>query len=633
MTMLLDWFNAREAVDVGAALADAFPPPAPAANRARAANATQDVQKFLQRAAREARPLKLNLFRRAKLLETFKSRLLERGVDRSAVEEITRLLLVQLTGGVAGASATAADAAPASAGGAARKRLPALLGEVEAMMNRRDYSGAVERLEEILQIEPKHAVALNILGDALCRLGRYHAAEMAFRRAIELQPTRSEALLNLGTVLRWRGEFYPSETALRRAIKQDRRNVEALVGLGHTLSALDRGTEAKECFEKALRLRPRHAGALCGLGWLASMDGRFEESERLLSQALDADPNCSEAWAWRVELRRMTSADHDWLEGAERMLAAGVLPVEEERLQFAMGKYFNDIGNYPKAFAAYRRANELQKRHATPYDRAARTDFVDEMIRVYPRERLAQRLEGASDSRRPVFVVGMMRSGTSLVEQIIASHPRAAGAGELEYWHAAGTKYRDVLRQAPPDPALLGRLTRDYLKVLDRQPSAAERVVDKSTFNSDHLGIIHRAFPEARILYLRRDPLDVCLSCYFQQFATAANFTLDLSDLAHYYREHHRVVAHWRAVLPPEVFLDVPYAELVADQEGWSRKIIAFLGLDWDPKVLEFHKTERAVATASHWQVRQKMYTSSVGRWKRYEKFIGPLLKLRDLSP
>ena len=132
---------------------------------------------------------------------------------------------------------------------------------------------------------------------------------------------------------------------------------------------------------------------------------------------------------------------------------------------------------------------------------------------------------------------------------------------------------------------------------------------------------------------MQRDPVDTCLSCYFQDFANAAAFSMDLGDLAHYYREHHRLVRHWRSVLPKEVFLEVPYAELVADQEGWSRRIIEFIGLEWDPKVLEFETTERAVLTASNWQVRQKMYSSSVGRWKNYQKFIGPLLKLRDLSP
>ena len=630
--MILDWFNAREAVEVGISLADSFQPQASTSGRARSRDGKPDIQKFLQRAARDARPLRLNLFRRAKLLETFKSRLLERGLDRGTVEEITHLLLMQLSGGGTGDPATARDAAPPRAGRSARKRVPALLGEAEALIGKRNYAVAAERLEEILQIEPDHPVAHNILGDALCKLGRFHAAEMAFRRAVELKPAMAEALFNLGTVLYWRGQIAAAETVLRRAVKQDPRNAEALAGLGHTLSALDRAKEAKECFEKALRLKPRHAGALCGLGWLASMDGRFEESERWLRTALDADPKCSEAWAWRVELRRMTGEDRDWLEGAERMLAEGVPPVEEARLRFALGKYFDDIGSYSRAFEQYKRANELQKLHATPYDRPARAEFVDEMIRVYPRERLARAVEGASGSQRPVFVVGMMRSGTSLVEQIIASHPLAAGAGELAYWNTAALKYREVLRRGAPEPELWSRLTDGYLKILGRQSSGAQRVVDKSTYNSDHLGIIHLAFPKARILYLRRDPIDVCLSCFFQQFSTAANFTLDLSDLAHYYREHHRLVEHWRSVLPQDAFLEVPYAELVADQEGWSRRIIEFLGLPWDPKVLEFHKTERSVPTASHWQVRQKIYSSSVGRWKHYEKFIGPLLPLRKLG-
>jgi tetratricopeptide (TPR) repeat protein len=630
--MIPDWFNAREAVDAGATLADSFAPAGARGSRTGGKDSAPDLEGFLRNAARHLRPLKLNLFKRAKLLDTFKSRLLERGVDRGRVEELTRLLLLQISGARGGGAIRAPGPAGVQAAGNARKRIPALLGEAEALMGSRKYAGALERLEEILKIEPDHPLAHNALGDALCHLGRFHAAEMAFRRAIELRPAMTEALFNLGTVLRWRGEFAAAETVLRRAVKQDPRSTEALTGLGHTLSALDRAKEAKECFEKALRLKPRHAGALCGLGWLASMDGRFEESERWLRTALDADPKCSEAWAWRVELRRMTGEDRDWLEGAERMLAEGVPPVEEARLRFALGKYFNDIGSYSRAFEQYKRANELQKLHATPYDRPARAEFVDEMIRLYPRERLARAVEGASGSERPVFVVGMMRSGTSLVEQIIASHPLAAGAGELEYWNTTALKYREVLRPGTPEPELLSRMTGGYLKILGRQSSGAQRVVDKSTYNSDHLGIIHLAFPKARILYLRRDPLDVCLSCFFQQFSTAANFTLDLSDLAHFYREHHRLIAHWRSVLPQDAFLEVPYAELVADQEGWSRRIIEFLGLPWDPKVLEFHKTERSVPTASHWQVRQKIYSSSVGRWKHYEKFIGPLLPLRKLG-
>ena len=293
-----------------------------------------------------------------------------------------------------------------------------------------------------------------------------------------------------------------------------------------------------------------------------------------------------------------------------------------------MGKYYDDVGSHSRAFASFQRANQLHKLAAEPYNRGARTAFVDDMIRGYTREALAQREEGASDSTRPVFVVGMMRSGTSLVEQIIASHPLAYGAGELPFWN-------DAAEQFIPPRALDGfarkRLAEKYLAVLARHSQSAQRVIDKSTFNSDYLGPIHSVFPNARMIYVRRHPIDACLSAYFQPFSTAFNFTMDLSDLAHYCREHCRLVAHWRNALPAGVLLEVPYEELVADQERWTRRILDFVGLEWNARCLEFHKTQRLVLTASNWQVRQRVYRSSVERWRNYQKFIAPLLELKDL--
>ena len=157
------------------------------------------------------------------------------------------------------------------------------------------------------------------------------------------------------------------------------------------------------------------------------------------------------------------------------------------------------------------------------------------------------------------------------------------------------------------------------------------RIVDKSLFNVDYLGVIHSVFPNSRIVYVRRDPIDTCLSCYMQDFPPALNFTFDLSDVAHYYRLRVRLIEHWRGALPPGTMLDVPYEELIADQEGWTRKILNFLGLEWDERCLNFYETKRAVVTASFWQVRQKVYRDSVQRWRHYEKFIGPLLALKDL--
>jgi hypothetical protein len=230
-------------------------------------------------------------------------------------------------------------------------------------------------------------------------------------------------------------------------------------------------------------------------------------------------------------------------------------------------------------------------------------------------------------------VVGMMRSGTSLTEQIIASHPMAKGAGELAYWSAVAREHGAKLRQGqnPIDERTKNRLAEDYLNALERVSPTALRVVDKAPLNSDHLDVIHSIFPNARIIYMRRDPIDTCLSCYFQNFSLAHNFTFDLSDLAHYYQEHHRLMNHWRTVLPQGSILDVPYEELVADQEGWTRKILDFIELGWDTRCLDFPATDRAIVTSSFWQARQKIFKTSVRRWRNYEKFVDQIPALKKL--
>jgi tetratricopeptide (TPR) repeat protein len=637
MTMLLDWFNAREAAQIGTALAEYFLSEECASGKTfrktkPVEGSRPDLRKFLQRVTRDVGPLKLNLFKRAKLLNSFKWRLLEGGVDREVIDELTEVVLLQLSGRSLGFTAPMGTPSTRSTARAHSRRVPALLSEAEARMSNGDHVEAATICREALSLEPRNAIAHNRLGVALLMQGQYREAEAQFRRAIEIKATYAEAYYRLGTVLRWKGNFSASETALRRAVKLDPRNEEALVGLGHTLSGLGSWEQAISCIEKALRLKPRSANVLCAAGWVASIEGRLEEAERLLRDAVGVDPSCGEAWAHLANLRRMTPGDKEWLEGAERVLARGVPPIEEAKVRFAMGKYFDDLRNFARAFKEYKAANELYKNLAIRYDRAARASFVDGMTRIYARERLATRVEGGCESERPVFVVGMMRSGTSLMEQIIASHPNAAGAGELDFWNSAVHREKPILQREVPNAQLSRNLAESYLRLLQRHSPGAFRIVDKAPVNSDFLGLIHSVFPNARFIYMRRDPIDTCLSCYFQEFANMAAFTLDLADLAHYYREHHRLIAHWREVLPAGTLLEVPYAELTADQEAWSRKVIEFIGLPWDARCLQFHETERPVVTASNWQVRQRMYSSSVGRWKNYEKFIGPLLELRKLG-
>jgi hypothetical protein len=334
------------------------------------------------------------------------------------------------------------------------------------------------------------------------------------------------------------------------------------------------------------------------------------------------------AWAALPGTRKMTADHADWYKSVQEIATSAIHPMEEANLRFAMGKYCDDTEDFARAFGHFKRGNELLKTSAESYDRKERTRLVDESIRVYSRGTISNIGAAGSSSAKPVFVVGMPRSGTSLAEQIIASHPAAVGAGELNFWvnliaHDMSLTH-DVM-QVPKRP----QVAEQYLRVLEGFSASASRIVDKATVNSDLLGLIYSVFPNARVIYMQRDPIDTCLSCYFTQFLTGINFTFDLSDLVHYYREHQRIMAHWREVLPTGFVLDVPYEELVADQETWSRKMVDFIGLEWDAQCLDFHSNKRPVTTASAWQVRQKIYTSSVSRWRNYEKFIGPLKTLR----
>lgn len=637
---MLRWLNAREATQAGIALADDFVLQTAGASSgashkgAASKHLEKFMQRFLTRVDHAARPLQLNLLKRAKLANSFKWRLLEKGVEREIVDELTQALVLRLStkGNVGNLRAAEAD-------GVGEPRRPsagsvqALLAKANEHMARGAYSDAIGRYEQLLSLATRNFVAHNNLGAAHWKLGHYKQAEEGFRKAIGIREGYADAQGNLGTLLRHTGRIAESETPLRRALKLQPTHVDAQCSLGMTLALRGRLRDASNCFEKVLRIAPRNVEALAGTALLATLQGRFEDGEAAYRRVLEVDPNYTRAWAALVHLRKMTSADGDWLAGAERAAAARLPPHEEADLRYAIGKYYDDVGEFGRAFRSYQRANELQRTAAERYDRNGHTHLVDDLIRVYTHEVLASAHRGAHDSQRPVFVVGMPRSGTSLVEQIIASHPSAHGAGELDYWAQAFRKHATGLCGEPPGEALTQKLAAGYLRTLEQQPShQALRVVDKTPFNADLMGLIHCVFPHARFIYLRRDPIDSCLSCYFHQLPATLSFCMDLEDLAHYYRQHHRLVAHWREALPSGALLEVTYEQLTADQEAWSRRIVDFLGLEWDPRCLEFHRTDRAVLTASYWQVRQKIYKSSVARWRNYQKFIGPLLGLRDMS-
>ncbi len=631
--MMLQWFNAREAADVGIALADQFARgaaarPATASTKVGQKQQTTPLQELLRRVDSDVRTLQLNFYKKAKFANSFKWRLIENGIEPKVADEVTQSLILHLSQDVA---RTAADrkleAVPVER--ADSGKIEHLLAQAQKSFADGANADAVALYENFLELVPQQADALNNLGAALCALGRLQEAEQRYREAIDVKPDFPLAHCNLATLLEGKGQSVEAEQWLRRALKVNPKFADARARLGLILTSAGRLREATAAFKKVLKIEPRHAEALLGLGQIARMEGRFDEAESFVRRALKIAPKMPNAWAALQGVRKMTPADGEWLKGAEEIAGSGISLWEEASLRFAIGKYNDDVGDFARAFENYRRGNELLKTVAPKYNREAHSRFADDMIRGHTQAALATLGDGGSPSMKPVIVLGMPRSGTSLTEQIIASHPAAKGAGELQFWLNAARAHAELRQGIVGEPARK-KLAEEYLRVLAAHGPDALRVVDKTPTNSDYLGFIHSVFPNARIIRMRRDPIDTCLSCYFQQFSTAQTFTMDLADLAYYYKMHQRLMKHWCAALPAGSILEVPYEELVVDQETWTRKILNFLELEWDERCLSFHETKRSVMTASTWQVRQKIYNRSVRRWRNYEKFIGPLKELRE---
>jgi hypothetical protein len=268
------------------------------------------------------------------------------------------------------------------------------------------------------------------------------------------------------------------------------------------------------------------------------------------------------------------------------------------------------------------------KTYRPPHDRRLLEDTFDFVRQLYDGEWIDAARARTAIAHRPIFVVGMPRSGTSLTEQILASHPEVYGAGELSFWKSASARVGTTSIESGATPELSESLAADYGRLLATLAGGRGTVVDKMPGNFAHLGMIHAALPHARIIHMQRNPIDTCLSLYFQNFHVAHSYANDLDDLAHYYDQYLSLMSHWQRVLPEDSILEVPYEALVAEPEAWSRRMVEFVGLPWDDSCLEFHATHRSVRTFSRWQVRQKISARSVERWRRYAAHVGPLLRL-----
>ncbi len=487
---------------------------------------------------------------------------------------------------------------------------------------------ALTSYQRALEINPDFADAQCNLGSALRDLGRLQDALASYQRALGLNPSLPEAHNNLGNTHLDLLQLNEAEASYSRALQLRPDYVHAHTSLARVLRQQGRAAAAEESCRRALDLQPDSADSVAFLAELHADRGEFPEAEGLFKHALEITPELPAAWAGLAHCRRMTAADAAWLPGAQRLLTQKLPLHQEIYLRFAVGKYFDDIQDYPGAFENYRLANELTRQYSVTFDRLGFTRQVDHIVGSCSREWLRRLRCDKVSSERPIFIVGMPRSGTSLAEQILASHPDVFGAGELPFWHEAATVFDSAPAEEATQASIVAWLAQTYVEKLAERSPGALRVIDKMPTNFKLLGLIHAALPNARIIHMRRHPIDTCLSIYFQNFSIAHAYASDLEDLTHYYSEYLRLMAHWRAALPESSILDVSYEKLVSDPEDSIRVMLEFVGLPWDGRCLEFHTTRRTVITPSKWQVRQRINHTSVDRWRNYERFVGPLRRL-----
>jgi tetratricopeptide (TPR) repeat protein len=355
-----------------------------------------------------------------------------------------------------------------------------------------------------------------------------------------------------------------------------------------------------------------------------SRAGRFEQATRLLEQAVALEPERANSWFDLVHTKRVTEAERSWI---DRMTDALKSPprtdAERSLLHFSLGKALDDLGEYDAAFQHFEMGNRIEHR-ANPFDRAAFAGAVDIIISTFTSEFFAQHAGFSVDSDLPLLILGMPRSGTTLVEQIISAHPAVSGAGELPFW----TEKAQALFHTwagPHKQEWVRSLAEEYLTLLRRLAPHAARITDKTPVNFFWIGLIYLALSRPRIIHCQRHPLDTCLSIYFTHFAGLHDFAYDRGDLVFYYRQYERLMAHWRTVLPQDCFFEIQYEMLVADREALTRQLVAFCGLEWSEACLSPERNKRVVTTASVWQARQPIYTSSVARWRHYEPWLGEL--------
>lgn len=505
--------------------------------------------------------------------------------------------------------------------------LPSLRAKAAALRSAGRNGEAAATLRRAVEMDPRSSESLHEFGITLEEGGDRDGAIACYERAVALKPRLADAHARLGTLLNLAGRKEQAVAHLRRA---------ASAAPGTTLGRLCRArafllednlAEAETALRHAAALDPGDAQVSRMLGSVLSIQGRFADAAGHFQRAIQADPAEVTAYLGLVRSRKVTTADLPLLDAMRGCARSAGLPAPQRMtLHFALGKALDDLGDYAGAWGQFEAANRLRGQTAR-LDRKALITRVDRIIAAFGPTVFEADAPGASLDETPVFILGMPRSGTTLVEQVVSSHPDAADAGELRFWTGCGPAWEGS------GSIDAGGLARGYLALLRGLAPDAARVTDKNPFNFLWIGLIRLSFPRAVILHCRRDSIDTCLSIHQTQFAAPLDFASDLGDLAFFYHQYERLMAHWRSVLDPARLVDISYEGLTAGGAPAIRSLVEACGLPWSDVCLRPESNPRPVRTASLWQARQPIYQDAVARWRHYEPWIGTLVADLGLAP
>ncbi|MDH5570789.1 MAG: sulfotransferase [Gammaproteobacteria bacterium] len=510
-------------------------------------------------------------------------------------------------------------------------------GRTLSILGRRDE--AIEQYEKALQANPNHAPVYCALGKALAESGHPKQAMEKFKRGLELDSNLAEAHVGMGVINCGIGGLESAEFHFNEALRIDKNNCSAYIGLASVKRFSGEYEKGLEYLRKAENINNDNRMTFSGLKVnLLEQMGDKEQAYNIINGLIQENNMNAQAATVFSRLCRKYDRCDEAIDIINNFIESQTTDTtEKQALMYAAGDLLDKLSRYDEAINYYNKANASVE---ISCDRDTHTKYHDDVIECFSQSALQAMPHANTESSRPVFVLGMPRSGTTLTEQILATHPDVFGAGELDYVKKLensilsthlGSKTDYISKISSLNQEKLTAHARTYLDKLNKLDSKARYVIDKMPNNFIQIGLISLLFPNARIIHCLRNPLDNCLSIYFQNFIWSHDYAVNLSDIGFYYNEHNRLMKHWKEVLEIPI-MTVQYEDILQDQEAMSRKLLEFCDLEWDESVMKFYDSKRDVGTASYDQVRRPIYQSSKERWRNYEKHIEPLISELNYS-